>query len=108
MKTTDSGLSWVNVSERLFETESWQGNPAGIAVDSKDPNIVYVGMSQVGVYKTVNGGQSWKLSSESIPPAHYLDFFDIVIDPNDSNTVFAGTWGEGIYRSKNAGRQWER
>ncbi|HXK02475.1 MAG TPA: glycosyl hydrolase, partial [Verrucomicrobiae bacterium] len=58
-KTTDSGLSWVPMSDGQFKT----GSVGAIAVADSDPNVVYVGMGEAcvrgnathgdGVYKSV-------------------------------------------------------
>ena len=31
-----------------------------LAVDSKDPDVIYVGTRSAGIYKTINGGDSWQ------------------------------------------------
>ena len=72
---------------------------------------------QRGVYKTTNGGQSWK-------KILYIDdetgVVDLTMDKNDPNTVYAAThqrmrkaWGfngggsgSGIYKTTNGGKIW--
>src|SRR5437764_1087475 len=65
-KTTDSGGSWLNVSDGFFKTAS----VGAIAVADSDPNIVYAGMGEAcvrgnasngdGVYKSVDAGKTWR------------------------------------------------
>ncbi len=85
-----------------------------IAVHPSDEDIIYVGFSQGGVFKTTNGGQSWfPIFDEQL----FLTIGDIVLDPNNPNIVYVGTGdvnitgrpfiGDGIYRSNDAGTSWE-
>ena len=65
-KTTDAGVYWVNVSDGYFSTAA----VGAIAVSESDPNVIYVGTGEScirgnvcagdGVYKSTDGGVSWK------------------------------------------------
>src|SRR3954468_16132304 len=65
-KTTDSGGSWLNVSDGFFKTAS----VGAIAVADSDPNVIYAGMGEAcvrgnasngdGVYKSVDAGKTWR------------------------------------------------
>src|SRR5579864_6577496 len=65
-KTTDGGVNWSPVSDGQFKT----GSVGAIGVSESDPNVVYVGMGEPdirgnashgdGVYKTTDGGKTWK------------------------------------------------
>src|SRR5690348_9428076 len=65
-KSTDGGENWVNVSDGYFK----YGSVGAISVADSDPNTIYVGMGEEtlrgnvsrgdGVYKSVDGGKSWK------------------------------------------------
>ncbi len=39
-----------------------------LAVDPKDPDVVYVGTSDEGLFKSSDGGRSWNISRESRTP----------------------------------------
>src|SRR5438445_3210417 len=65
-KTTDSGHTWVPVTDGQVKT----GTVGAIAVADSDPNIVYAGMGEAcvrgnashgdGVYKSVDAGKTWR------------------------------------------------
>ena len=64
--------------------ESWQpyplfgGEMISIAGDPVDPQTIYVGTRDAGVFKTIDGGQTW------LPARDGLTFFPIrslVVDP---------------------------
>jgi hypothetical protein len=67
------------------------GRVSVIAIDPNDSNVVYVGGAQGGVFRTLDGGQTWL---EIMGTAKNLAIGSITIDPNDSDTVLVGT-GEG-------------
>src|SRR5262245_60997061 len=62
-KSTDSGVSWLNLSDGYFAT----GSVGAIEVAPSDPNVIYAGMGEAcirgnvshgdGVYKSVDGGR---------------------------------------------------
>ena len=120
-KSTDGGRTFTQVG--LRETQSI----ARVVVHPRDPNTVWVAAvghlfgpnAERGVYKTTDGGASWR-------KVLYVDentgATDLVIHPTDPNTLYAAmytrrrtSWGfaaggprNGIYRSTNGGQTWSR
>ncbi len=90
-------------------TTSYSGRVSAIAVHPTNPNIVYVGTAQGGLYRSLNGGTTWTPLLDS---ALSLAIGSIAIAPSDPTTVFVGTgeaafsadsfFGVGIYRITNA------
>jgi len=88
---------------------SYAGRVSAIAVDPTDPNIVYVGTAQGGLYRSLNGGTTW---SPMLDNALTMAIGAIAIAPSDRTTVFVGTgepefsgdsfFGVGVYRISNA------
>jgi photosystem II stability/assembly factor-like uncharacterized protein len=68
------------------------------------PNI-YVGTVGQSVWRSQDGGESWKKSSKGM--FSESDIRALAADPNDPSILFAGT-ETGIYRSKNGGDNWEQ
>ena len=64
-KTTDAGITWVNVSDPYFDV----GSIGSIDVADSDPNVVYVGTGSdglrsnvsigKGIYKSTDAGRTW-------------------------------------------------
>ena len=120
-KSTDSGKTWTNMG--LVETR----HISRIVINPGDPNIVYVAAmghlwgpnEERGIYKTTDGGKSWK-------KILYVDkntgFADLAMDPSDSLTLFAAAYeyrrlpyhftsggpGSGLYKSTDGGKTWKR
>jgi len=87
---------------------SWEsGGPYGgdinsLAMSGTNPDVMYAGTAK-GVYKTVDGGQSWVYADLS----GYINV--VQIDPLNSNIVYAGTnsFGDALYKSENGGVTWD-
>jgi len=91
------------------------GRVTAIAVDTTDVagNTVYIGGAAGGVWKTTDGGTTWKNLSDLQPS---LSIGSITIDPNNSQTIYVGTgeenfngdafYGVGILKSTNGGMTW--
>ncbi|HEX5166904.1 MAG TPA: hypothetical protein VFV93_15975, partial [Thermomicrobiales bacterium] len=79
-----------------------------VAVDPSNPDRVYVGTFDDGVYRTLDGGETWTHVSEGIPHKRVLS---IAISPSDRvnglNAVFAGTEPSNLYRSEDDGATWQ-
>src|SRR5580693_8572108 len=65
-KTTDGGLTWRPVTDGQIQSSS----VGAVAVSESNPDVVYIGMGETelrgnimqgdGVYKTIDGGKTWK------------------------------------------------
>ena len=83
--------------------------PAGVP---GDPTTYYVGLPEGGVWKTTNGGTTWKPIFDAV---HVASVGAVAVAPSDPNVVYVGTgnqtgWsfttGKGVYKSTDAGRTW--
>ncbi len=83
----------------------------GVAGDGK---IIYVGTAGGGIWKTTNGGASFK----PIFDKYCMSIGAITIDPNNPNIIYAGAGesnmrntvsiGDGMYKSYDGGENWTR
>lgn len=90
-------------------TAAVSGRVISIAVHPTNPNIVYVGTAQGGLYRSTDGGTNWTPIMDS---ADSLAIGAIAIAPSQPETVYVGTgepnfsldsyFGVGIYRIENA------
>jgi photosystem II stability/assembly factor-like uncharacterized protein len=70
-----------------------------------DTPTIYVGTVGQSVYRSLDGGDTWKKTSKGM--FSESDIRAIAVDPVDTSTLFAGTEA-GLYRSENGGDEWER
>ena len=118
-KSTDGGRTW-----KLMGLEATQ-QIGRIVVDPTDPNVVYVAAlghawnsnPERGLYKSTDGGATWKLVKFVSDKA---GFVDLAMDPKDHNTLYASSWervrgpyflksggpGSGLWKSTDAGATW--
>ena len=119
-KSTNKGTTWTQTSFTLV-TQNPNDNYAQMgqkmAIDPNNPNIVYVGTPQNGMFVTTDGGQTWsKVSalpvSQSVSGV-YPGITGILFDPavggvvgGATQTIFASSYGNGVYKSTNGGTTW--
>jgi len=98
-KSSDGGVSWRSVNDGLTADQ----NINVLAVDSRDPQIVYAGSMRGGLLKTIDGGRSWQAMNKGL---RLLDIRAIAIDPHDPSLVYVGVENAGIYKSSDGGSSW--
>ncbi len=99
-----------NLKFRNIGPATMGGRVDDFAVVESDPRIIYVGAAAGGVFKTVNGGQSWQAIFEDQPNP---SIGDLALAPSNPSILYVGTgepnnrqsssWGNGIYKSMDAG-----
>lgn len=117
-KTTDGGQNWSCVSDSVFQSSS----VGAITVAPSDPNIVYVGMGEPeirsnisygdGIYKSTNGGKSWR--HMGLKDADAIG--TIEVHPQNPNLLYAAALGNpfapnpdrGVFRSADGGATWKK
>jgi photosystem II stability/assembly factor-like uncharacterized protein len=115
VKSTDGGQTWNTADTGLTNptspTDSTDLRVDALALDPRSPNVLYAGTG-LGVFKTTNGAQTWKLASKGIDVggglAHrmYEGFiYEIAVDPVHTSTVWAA--GRGVWKSTNGGATWK-
>ncbi len=117
----NSGTTWEEVtglSQHPTRAEWAPGNGGlclhTILVDPSNPRRMWIGISAVGVFRTEDGGQQWKVCNQGLPQAvtgvknqevgrcvHKL-----VLDPKDSNTLYCQFHG-GVFKSIDAADTWQ-
>ena len=120
-KTTDGGEHWAHV---LTLRNALIGR---IVVDPSDSNRAVVAVlgdpfadsSDRGIYRTTDGGATWKKTLDLGPSSGASD---MVAVPGDPSVLYAGMWqfrrtgwslnsggpNDGLYRSADGGATWEK
>ena len=79
-----------------------------------DPNVYYVGVSTGGLWKSVDGGLTWKPIFDD-QPVHSIGavavnqtYPDIVwVGTGEGNLRNSVSVGNGVYKSRDGGRTWD-
>jgi hypothetical protein len=85
------------------------GRIRSILVDPTNPNIVWLGAVTGGVWKSLDGGNSWRSTTDALG---YVGIFSLTMMPGNPNTIFATTGeyanssGPGIIVTRDGGNSW--
>ncbi|HYX22370.1 MAG TPA: hypothetical protein VFA98_16120, partial [Thermoanaerobaculia bacterium] len=71
-----------------------------LAVDPRTPSTVYAGGLATGVFKSVDGGESWAFSGIAGARVSAL-----TLDSSPTSVLYAGT-NQGVFRSSDGGATW--
>jgi photosystem II stability/assembly factor-like uncharacterized protein len=95
LRSTDGGATWsarLRIARNLL--------PNAIVVDPLLPKTVYI-ISEQGIYKTKDGGETWTLFSDSFRgrPAFPLEM-------SPSGLLYAGVWYDKLYSIRDGDDAW--
>jgi photosystem II stability/assembly factor-like uncharacterized protein len=92
------------------------GRVGAVAGVAQQPDTYYFGGAAGGVWKTVDGGVTWKPLWDDLPQAS-PSIGAIVVAPSNPNIIYVGTGegnlrgdvvtGNGVYKSVDAGKTWQ-
>ena len=115
--TFDGGRTW---SKSLYVSPS--SGASDIAMDPSDPNVVYAGMWHFrrvpwtfasggpddGLYKSTDGGRTWRRLTGNGLPAGYTGRIGLAVAPSRPDRVYAIIEAKGgiLWRSDDAGAHW--
>ncbi len=90
------------------------GRAVAVTGDPNERNTFYFGSVNGGVWKTTNGGTSWRNLTDGV--SNISSVGAIAVAPSDDNVIYVGggeadlredwTYGDGMYRSTDAGHTW--
>ena len=89
------------VEDGRVELALEEGGARCLAVDSIDPETLYVGTDDAGVLKSEDGGRSWDRLSGIVHPRVTA----LAISPVDG-AVYAGTEPSSLFVSRDGGKSW--
>jgi photosystem II stability/assembly factor-like uncharacterized protein len=79
------------------------GSVLSLAVDPQTPATLYAGTPASGIFKSLNGGQTWQVARDGL---NNLVIYSLAVDPKNPATVYAGTYKDGLYKSVDGGKTW--
>ena len=116
-RTTNAGETW----DPIFDQQPIASIGA-LAIAPSDPNVIYVGSGESdmrsdisfgnGVYKSTDGGQSWR----HLGLRDTMQIARILVDPQDPQRVLLAALGHaygpnaerGVFRSTDGGETWQK
>ncbi|MEM7371029.1 MAG: glycosyl hydrolase [Bacteroidota bacterium] len=123
-KKTQSQESYTPYAPSLYQALSWRnvgphrgGRSTTACGVPSDPHTFYFGSTGGGVWKTTNGGATWKNISDGYVKTGSVGA--IAVAPSDPNVLYVGmgeapvrgvmtSHGDGVYKSTDAGQSWKQ
>ncbi|MFC2169286.1 WD40/YVTN/BNR-like repeat-containing protein [Acidobacteriota bacterium] len=123
-KSIDGGKSFTHIGLKSTHSIS------KVITHPSDPDVVYVGAGghlwgysgDRGLFKTTDGGKTWKKLTNGLPDDGKTGVIDMVMDPSNENVLYVGFWQRirrpyrfdsggpngGIFKSTDAGESWKK
>jgi photosystem II stability/assembly factor-like uncharacterized protein len=85
---------------------------SSMKMDPQDNNIIYLGTTANGLYKSLNGAESWeKIIDENKILASNSTIYDIAVEKGNSNIIYIATlnndYGE-LLKTEDGGKKWNK
>ncbi len=109
---TEGSSPWVSIGPAPIASVD-AGRVAAVVIDPRDRNVIYAGAAQGGIWKSTDGGNTWRpLTDDQCS----LATGSIALDPLDPDVIYVGTgeqtyssssyYGCGVLKSTDAGATW--
>lgn len=131
MRTTDGGANWKAVYSREVSPGAWTTTGLnvttnyGIHFDPFDMNRQFITYTDIGLFRSEDGGRSWTSSTNGVPRKWWNTTYWVVFDPDVKGRMWSANSGThdlprpkmwrhnsaqnylgGICRSDDGGRTW--
>lgn len=115
--------NWENIGPSPLSTTigtGYGGRMISLAFDPIDPNIIYAGAAEGGLWKSTNGGLMWHPMTDQLPA---VGVSSVIINPKNPDVLLIGTGegksyftfsiyslkpGIGVFKSYDGGTTWQR
>jgi hypothetical protein len=130
-RTLDGGSEWTQVHSKAVGPKQWTTRGLdvttdyGVHVDPHNPSRVFISYTDIGLFRSEDGGQSWMVSSQGMPQDWRNTTYWLAFDPDTSGVMwgaFSGThdlprpkmwrtrdpdtYRGGVGLSRDGGRTW--
>jgi photosystem II stability/assembly factor-like uncharacterized protein len=103
----------VNFAARSIGPANMGGRTVAIAGVESNPKIIFAGTASGGLWKTTDGGETWKAIFDK---QSSVCIGDVAVSQANPDIVWVGTgehnprnsvaWGDGVYKSTDGGNTW--
>jgi photosystem II stability/assembly factor-like uncharacterized protein len=116
-RSDDYGKSWRELAgikgapgcdKWVFPSPPHLAHTKTMTIDPRNPDVIYAGVEQGALFKTTDGGASWREIDDYSKPTDwtYRDIHLMTVHPDNSDELYLTT-GMGIYHSLDAGETWK-
>ena len=133
LRSDDAGQSWNSVYSTEHEGQAFSGRGLenttayGVHFDPYDPHRIFISYTDIGLFRSENGGSTWISSSDGMPAAWRNNAYWMIFDPEVRNRVWAvvskthdlprskmwrrkspSDYDGGVVFSEDGGRSWRK
>jgi photosystem II stability/assembly factor-like uncharacterized protein len=133
MRTNDGGATWVGLYSRKVNDAGWTSvgldvtNSYGFHFDPFDPRRQFITYTDIGLFRSEDGGESWTSSTTGVPSEWMNTTYWIVFDPKVRGRMWSvnsythdlprpkmwrhtsvSTYKGGVCRSDDGGKNWTK
>jgi photosystem II stability/assembly factor-like uncharacterized protein len=119
-QSLDNGVTWQSKNQGITGRAGFSGDAVPIfslTIDPRNPDVLWAGTQGMrGVYKSVDGGQTWAEMDNGIQTQPNMEFRGFTVDPANSDVVYCGgnylaDTARGsqrgfLYRTGDGGKNW--
>lgn len=108
-KSTDNGVSWTRLDVSDRTEEFW-----AVTIHPRNPDVVFAGTAPVGVYRSADGGKSWRRVASMPELCDYSNakgvtasrLMRLAFDPTNLDLMFGACETNGVMISEDGGESW--
>lgn len=107
MQTTDGGANWIALYSRRSEGNGWTSTGLDVTTtygyhfDPFDHNRQFISTTDIGLFRSEDGGKSWVSSTQGVPKEWMNTTYWIVFDPSVKGRVWSvNSWTHDLPRPK--------
>ena len=107
MRTTDGGANWVAVYSRKSGDNGWVSTGLDVTTtygyyfDPFDHNRQFISTTDIGLFRSEDGGKSWRSSTQGVPKEWMNTTYWIAFDPVVKGRVWSvNSWTHDLPRPK--------
>lgn len=100
-KTVNAGDSWTELTAPTSNSSAY-----AVAVDPGNSNQILVSIDRDGLYRSTDGGQTWKNASAGLEPNGSVS--TILFDPSQNGVVYVSDFLSGVYQSTDSASTWTK
>jgi photosystem II stability/assembly factor-like uncharacterized protein len=107
MRTTDGGATWVAVYSKKVDARGWAGTGLDVTTtygyhfDPFDHNRQFISTTDIGLFRSEDGGKSWISSTAGVPKDWTNTTYWVVFDPEVQGRAWSvNSWTHDLPRPK--------
>ncbi|UCH11232.1 MAG: hypothetical protein JSU61_04915 [Fidelibacterota bacterium] len=102
-KSSDGGQTWTLVFDPPEDDLRGRGEVAGVCINPVAPEIIYAAVKRYGIYRTLDGGESWEpLGMESMERMQRR-FHSVDLNPHNPAEVWVAHFGNSFSKGLDDG-----